>query len=69
MNKTFQYNPLKYPVYVMTKAIGLACNLSVATAIIWIRKVGVVDKSNAQNLFVFFHLFIIVFKLSDGTRT
>jgi uncharacterized protein len=27
MNKTFQYNPLKYPVYVMTKAIGPACNL------------------------------------------
>jgi len=24
---SFQYNPLKYPVYVMTKAVGAACNL------------------------------------------
>ena len=27
MAKTIQYNPLKYPVYVMAKAIGPACNL------------------------------------------
>jgi uncharacterized protein len=27
MNKTIQFNPLKYPVYVMAKAIGPACNL------------------------------------------
>ena|ERR1035437_808021 len=27
MNKTIQFNPLKYPVYVMAKPIGPACNL------------------------------------------
>src|SRR5665647_1485162 len=27
MNKTIQFNPLKYPIYVMAKAIGPACNL------------------------------------------
>lgn len=27
MNKTIQFNPLKYPVYVMAKPIGSACNL------------------------------------------
>ena len=27
MNKTIQFNPLKYPVYIMAKAIGPACNL------------------------------------------
>jgi len=27
MNKTIQFNPLKYPVYVMAKPIGAACNL------------------------------------------
>jgi len=27
MSKTIQFNPLKYPVYVMAKAIGPACNL------------------------------------------
>jgi len=27
MNRTIQFNPLKYPVYVMAKPIGSACNL------------------------------------------
>ncbi len=27
MKKTIQFNPLKYPVYVMTKSTGAACNL------------------------------------------